>query len=316
MAVIAAALETRGRSTNTDCSHLVHEVYERAGFSYDYIPSSEIYLGSEGFRRVTHPQPGDLVVWPGHVGILVSPAQHSFFSALNSGLGVDSYDSTYWKERGRPRFFRFVKQASSPNRVANRNVPGLKNTVLQTNAGAAPLEATPQEVSRTVPEVEERIPAEVVVPRILVETAKPAPEQISAALLQAMDKTGDALRGQDIFQLKRDLTVVGGFQVRQVKIKSDRGSAEVEMEEPASVNTGQLNLKTRRAKQRWILIRIAPDKWELLPPQPNLYLKHDDAVQVFAHQLAEMTDSGGSSQEVARKAQLAQLLQALLPAKN
>jgi hypothetical protein len=59
------------------------------------------------------------VVWPGHVGIVVNPAQHSFYSALSSGLGVETYDSDYWKERGRPRFFRFVKANAASERASN-----------------------------------------------------------------------------------------------------------------------------------------------------------------------------------------------------
>ena len=113
LSVIAAALDLRGQlGFKPDCSHLVHGIYERAGFPYSYAGSSDIYNGIGQFRRVQHPQPGDLVVWPGHVGIVVNPARDFFFSSLNSGLGIDSYDAPYWKERGRPRFYRYVKSAS------------------------------------------------------------------------------------------------------------------------------------------------------------------------------------------------------------
>jgi hypothetical protein len=88
----------------------VHAIYERAGFSYSYASSAELYAGAGEFRRVWHPRAGDLVVWPGHVGIVVSPAQHAFYSALSTGRGIDSYDAPYWKGRGRPRFYRYVKR--------------------------------------------------------------------------------------------------------------------------------------------------------------------------------------------------------------
>jgi hypothetical protein len=58
---------------------------------------------------VTRPQAGDLVVWRGHAGIVVDPVQHVFFSAMRSGLGIDTYDAPYWKERGRVRFYRYIK---------------------------------------------------------------------------------------------------------------------------------------------------------------------------------------------------------------
>ena len=95
-----------------DCSHFVHGTYQRAGFPYTYASSTELYDGDAEFRRVTHPQPGDLAVWPGHAGIVVDPARHSFLSVLHNGPGVDRYDSKYWRRRGRPRFFRYVEASS------------------------------------------------------------------------------------------------------------------------------------------------------------------------------------------------------------
>ncbi len=99
------------RSRN-DCSHFVHGTYERAGFPYTYASSTELYEGGAEFRRVTHPQPGDLAVWPGHAGIVVDPARHAFLSVLHNGPGVDRYDSKYWRGRGYPRFFRYVEASS------------------------------------------------------------------------------------------------------------------------------------------------------------------------------------------------------------
>jgi cell wall-associated NlpC family hydrolase len=111
LAIVRAALHSRNHAGSpSDCSHLVHALYERAGFPYDYAPSSDLYSGTDEFHRVATPQPGDLAVWRGHAGIVVNPAEHSFFSVLSSGPGVDSWDSPYWKQRGRPRFFRYVKQ--------------------------------------------------------------------------------------------------------------------------------------------------------------------------------------------------------------
>jgi cell wall-associated NlpC family hydrolase len=110
LSVIAAALDLRAnKKRRTDCSHLVHDIYERAGFAYPYASSSDLYDGSDNFSRVSHPQPGDLIVWSGHVGIVINPAQHLFYSALRSGVGVDAYDTDYWQERGSPRFYRYIK---------------------------------------------------------------------------------------------------------------------------------------------------------------------------------------------------------------
>jgi cell wall-associated NlpC family hydrolase len=68
LSVLGAALESRAHlGSKSDCSHLVHAIYERAGFSYPYASSSDLYVGISEFRRVRRPQPGDLMVWPGHV---------------------------------------------------------------------------------------------------------------------------------------------------------------------------------------------------------------------------------------------------------
>ncbi len=115
LAVIAAALDARIHlARRPDCSHLVHAIYDLAGFPYSYAKSSDLYAGIDEFQRVTHPQPGDLAVWRGHVGIVVNPTEHVFFSALRSGLGIDTYDAPYWKERGQVRFYRYLKHDPRP----------------------------------------------------------------------------------------------------------------------------------------------------------------------------------------------------------
>jgi len=110
LSVIAAALDSKvQRDGGHDCSHLVHAIYERAGFRYTYANSDDLYDGIEGFRRVSHPQPGDMIVWRGHAGIVVRPSRHVFFSFLTAGPGIDDYRSAYWTARGIPRFYRYVK---------------------------------------------------------------------------------------------------------------------------------------------------------------------------------------------------------------
>ena len=109
LSLLAAALDARVRRSERDCSHLVHAIYQQAGFPYRYAPSSELYAGAEGFQRVQRPEAGDLVVWRGHVGIVVQPSQHIFFSFMRSGPGTDDYEAAYWKGRGHPRFYRYVK---------------------------------------------------------------------------------------------------------------------------------------------------------------------------------------------------------------
>jgi cell wall-associated NlpC family hydrolase len=103
------------QSTSFDCSHLVHSLYERVGLHYQYATSRTLYRGIEEFQRVPQPISGDVVVWRGHMGIVVDPAQHSFLSALKRRVKISSYISGYWKHRGPPRFFRFALSVERPN---------------------------------------------------------------------------------------------------------------------------------------------------------------------------------------------------------
>ena len=108
-AILEAAWQHRDSiDLQPDCSHLVHDIYSLVGLEYEYAPSRDLYRNEvSAFRRVFHPQAGDLIVWLGHVGIVVSPLEHSFYSSLNSGLLVDDYLKRYWKNRGTPRFYRY-----------------------------------------------------------------------------------------------------------------------------------------------------------------------------------------------------------------
>jgi len=101
--------------TEMDCSHFVHYLYEMAGLPYPYADSKALYNGADGFRRVSKPQPGDVIVWEGHAGIVVDPGQHTFLSVLTTGVKTDAYDSHYWKHRGKPRFFRHLDMPNAPH---------------------------------------------------------------------------------------------------------------------------------------------------------------------------------------------------------
>jgi hypothetical protein len=106
-----------------DCSHLVHEIYELSGFPYPYASSVDLYYGIDNFSRVAKPRAGDLVVWRGHVGIVVDPAEHSFYSSVRSGLRTEYYDGPYWRAQGHPRFYRYGLLNSADPTVTNTSTP-------------------------------------------------------------------------------------------------------------------------------------------------------------------------------------------------
>ena len=108
-AIVQAAWQLRhGLSAKPDCSHFVHAIYTQAGFLYRYAASRAVFAGIESFRRVTKPQSGDVIVWQGHIGIVIDPKEHSFYSSVTAGFAIQSYQSRYWTGRGSPRFYRFL----------------------------------------------------------------------------------------------------------------------------------------------------------------------------------------------------------------
>jgi hypothetical protein len=313
LAILGAALESRAHHDfESDCSHLVHAIYERAGFPYSYQPSATLYTGDDEFRRVAHPQPGDLVVWPGHVGIAVNPAQRSFFSALRSGLGVDSYDSLYWRERGRPRFFRYVTDAPVAIQVASSS----REANVKATASRAPHPPVARNINFTAGEEPETPaePARTIVPGIqLVNSPRPKPTEVSDALEQTFIETEKALRGQDVLKPSRPLIVFDQLSVERVRLQRDRGWAEVRISGVFKLPRERLNSTKRTERQRWPLVRRDHNTWELTLPPEAIYIPSDVAVRMLVHQLAALTaEPVGQPRAAEEKVELSRLLSVLL----
>jgi len=322
LAILGAALEFRHYSDSPgDCSHFVHELYRRAGFPYEYTPSSDLYEGAGGFQRVTSPQPGDLAVWLGHAGVVVNPVQHSFFSVLHTGPGVDSYDSPYWKQRGRPRFFRYVKGApsgvSSPLRTASLKPAVLGRSESHELSPEEPvLDASDESSSETGPSAKfaETQPAtNTDRPAPVVKSVRPKPDQVGAAFLQACTDSEQSLRGRDLFKSAQSLVVFDRVEVKKVHIAGNQNWVDVQIDELASLSGSRAETHKRSQRQRWPLIRRDNKSWELRPSPDTIYLPQPIAARVLAHELAQLTEDGpdniGKTRE---KVELARLLAGLL----
>jgi hypothetical protein len=323
LAVLGAALKSHPRpGPKSDCSHLVHAIYERAGFPYAYASSTDLYRGIAEFRRVFRPQPGDLVVWPGHVGVAVNPAQSSFFSALRSGQGIESYDSAYWKERGRPHFFRYVKKASATVQVASSRTANLKpnvtaspgsQTLIPRSAGFNAAQEAEAEAALSPRHVESS-PADVAVPRIqLLHSKRPKPAEVSAALGKNFSETGEALQGENLLKLSHRVVVFDQLKVEGVRLERERGWADVVINGAFSLPRQNANSKKHTERQHWLLSRRSRDTWELAPPPEVIYVSNAIAVRLLVHQLAALTEeASGAPDSIDAKIELAQLLSALL----
>jgi hypothetical protein len=302
LAVLGAALESRHHPPKRrDCSHFVQTIYERAGFPYSYENSIAMYDGTSNFERVTQPQTGDLIVWRGHMGVVVNPVQHSFFSALRTGLGVEKYDSPYWKRRGRPRFFRYVKTAPDDLVLASA----------KTSIDPAG-ETSNDELGDTRELFEEGSRASVAAAAPLAITGRPTNANVREVLEGALNSSAD-LPSSEILNSSQSVIIYDSFQVKKVHLKKDQGWAEVQMNEPSSLIAGQANLQRRSDRQRWILIRTGKNTWELARPSDATYIPKETAVRLLAHELAAITaDRSAPRRGAPQEAELARLLDNLL----
>ena len=314
MAIIGAALEARHTlHPYGDCSHLVHTIYEQAGFHYSYADSADLYDGVAEFRQVSHPQPGDLAVWRGHAAIVVNPAQHTFFSSTRSGLRVESYDLAYWKRRGTPRFFRYVKsvspgslsvtRTSSPTFANPRNLGSPTPVPARKVSDDPPSDDNPDKAST----------ANGAARLFIVHSFQPTPQQLNEILSRYFAETEKSLQPQDLLKPSQPVIVFDQIVVKGVRIKKDQAWAEVKINGLSALVAGRATPKKRSEQQRWRLSRKDARTWGLESPPNTTYLPHDVAVRILAHQLATLADrtaeAGDSSKD---QAQLARILNSLL----
>jgi hypothetical protein len=283
--------------SETDCSHLVHEVYERAGFVYDYVSSHELYIGSTNFTRVRVPQAGDLVVWRGHVGIVIDPQEHSFFSFVRSGPDTQFYDSPYWRSRGIARFFRYVTE--KPSRAGRTleaaghpdHEPPPGDSRSSENRPPSELsKVAPAHASRPAPAVDASGPTAVETSReIVFQVAgkNPSPEEVAAAFVEMNRESGEALRTRSLNLPGKSVIVYRELRVSAVQIKGKRGTALVRIE-----SLGTLADRQTGSQLRWREQSLEFEKtkrgWVVNPIKEAAYVKREVALQVLSARLADL----------------------------
>jgi hypothetical protein len=316
LAVLGAAMDMAHYPTGEqDCSHLVHDIYDRAGFPYSYENSVGLFNGTDDFQRVARPQPGDLIVWRGHMGIIVNPVQHSFFSSLRTGFGVEQYDSHYWRKRGRPRFYRYVKTASAGLSLASAKPHSTSESAVHRAAEEESTDAPTPSDSEVDPD-SASTGSDLQQPQpdlpLAVTADRATPEALRQALEEKFSDANTHLENTDLLNSIKPVVIVESFQIKKVHVKHDQGWAEVQMNEPSSLSAGEANLQRRSEKRRWPLYRNG-EQWQLEFPTEVIYLPKQTAVRLLAHQLAAMTGSGTTSTHgTQQEAQLARLLDRLL----
>jgi hypothetical protein len=315
LAILSAALDSRRNAAfSSDCSHLVHGLYERAGFSYAYASSKDLYEGIDEFRRVTNPQPGDLAVWRGHAGIVVNPAQHTFFSLLRTGPGVESYDSLYWKRRGRARFFRYVRAGASGTaslRTANMT---LNDAEQDEPADPSETDASQESSRRTVPTKTTASAApNTTLPQVaVVHSIHPKADQVDTAFLKSCTDSEQNLVGRDLFRSTQPVIVFDHFAAGKVHIDGSQGWAEVQIDEVLFFVDGKAQARKGSERQRWPLTRRDQTSWDLTPPPGAIYVPQAIAARIMSRQLAQLTqDDPNPAARLRQKAELVRVLDSL-----
>ncbi len=331
-------------SGTRDCSHAVHQIYEAAGYGYPYASSFEIYAGNENFERVKNPHAGDLIAWPGHVGIVVDPLQHSFYSLVRTGMESQDYESAYWRSRGRPRFYRYKLESggvvtAGHSAGASRDSNGLTQRVAETaveertaagnrssnrppppaasEKGAAIYgpPAPPELPGSKNAEAVFEIPASVI---IAAGNKPPTREEVAEGISELSDALGSALRTDDPVKNQRPVVIVEQFSVERVDVKHDHGWARLVVDSKVLIGGGETQVKRRREKVQWEL-RRTESGWEAVTPTDRTYVPHDVAVKNLAANLARLAESDGAAKHEQRvlrqESQLANLLNALLDSK-
>lgn len=334
-AIVNAALN-QNESPNAvqDCSHLVHQIYLDAGYEYPYASSFELYAGNANFERVKHAQPGDLIAWPGHVGILLEPSEHSFYSLVSTGPEVQNYDGPYWRSRGRPRFYRYKREASgiataakAPGATQDHNSAKLEDTEAVAEERSARSEAGPHRPPDSERRVGCDLPAsatpaassattDVARSFVIVEGNKqPTKAEVAQGISELSNASGNVLRTDAPSKLKVAVVIFERFQVERLEIRRDHGWAQLQVDARATIVGGETDYTRRRKHVRWKLHRSASG-WEATAPTARTYVPQDVAVRNLAAQLARVTETEGPPEHreavLGQELELAGLLSGLL----
>ena len=298
-----------------DCSHLVHTLYQQAGYPYPYVSSLDLYRGTGQFLRVRYPQPGDLIVWRGHVGIVVNPREHSFFSSVTSGARMENYRSPYWQARGYPHFFRYLTKSPlkagettealsrqsglQPKEQAVLGGAGNRPSVQPVKGSPPPAALKRGDGAPTAPRSEAGSPGETragnLQPAILqipLRTAgkQPSAVEVMSALEAANLEAGEILRGSNLEKLERPVVVYRQLQVSGVELKGKRGTAQIQIETVAALTAERMEPQLGREAHE-LELQHTKKGWVMVEGNEIAYVPRDTAMRVLAERLAALTQS-------------------------
>ncbi len=91
-----------------DCSHFVWEVLKAAGHPGAPYLTTHGIPGSHVYSHVTSPQDGDIILFDGHMGLVIDATHKIFVGAQSHGVDEASYaPGAYWGKRSHT-FYRYT----------------------------------------------------------------------------------------------------------------------------------------------------------------------------------------------------------------
>jgi hypothetical protein len=295
-----------------DCSHLVHLLYARAGLIYPYEDSRVLYRGIDDFQRVKKPQPGDLAVWLGHVGIVLSPKEKTFLSSVRSGIITESWTAPHWARRGRPHFFRYrigpsanleLLTAIMSDGPTGRS-PGVHNDgtrIAPVQTSDLPNEASRNEVSQNeaarnddiqdaeTPSEDSRAAAQSAVGgsaafvAVIHQRKTPGKREIVVAIIDSGKARAQELTAGRTLDLDHPISVFDRVEVTRIKMKHESGSVAVKLSETMSQEAGRV-FATRVIEREFSMVRGRDGVWIISDPRRRTYVPEAQALGVFESQ--------------------------------
>jgi len=311
VALVDRALEYSASSPKLDCSHLVHQMLTTTGLAYPYATSYEIFAGIPEFRRVRSAQPGDLIVWPGHVGLVVDAQRSEFLGSKGSGAGTDNYSSEYWQTRGRPRFYRYVVGGST-ELAGLGDIPAHSGGTTPAHATLVARQASERSSERLVESesspqntfnnaISDDVPPSV---QIVTGHGKPTKKDVEGALSALINAPVSLLDAEN--RGRMPVVLLGNVQVAAVHIKGDKGWVGVRGNARVALADGTWGKATVQ-ELRWEL-RRGPNGWRVFMPRDRLYVSQDVAIAVLAKQLSVLS---AAPDQVTRRREMSRLAAAL-----
>jgi hypothetical protein len=275
--VVHLALRHVTAGQKPDCSHLVHEILSDAGLSYPYATSFEIFAGIPQFQRVRRAQPGDLIVWPGHVGLVVDPRATTFFSSTGSGPRTDEYSSDYWRRRGYPRFYRYVvagtiqfAHRTTEERVKPSAQAGMRASTEPSRSDEEQSEGPP-EISADDPSPAAEsyaIPKSI---QVVTEHDRPSKDDLEQAISELTNASPSASALEAAKRRSMSVVFVRDWRIDKVKLQADTGWVQLRLRSSGERGPDGTWKKARAQKLRCEL-RRAESGWQLFTPVDRLYV--------------------------------------------